>query len=77
MEKVFQQIFEQHGIVPAEVGVRIQRGPSFTEYHITGNPDAVQEKIDSIMRQYHPLGYGTTAKLTETGAIVTRSNSCD
>lgn len=50
---------------------------SSTTYTITGDALSVRAAVDDIMRRYHPLGYGTMAKYTETGAVVTRANSCD
>ena len=61
----------------ATVMVSVHTGPSMTFYTLAGNRKAVEEKVAGLMREYHPLGYGTTVKYTENGAIVTRSNSCD
>lgn len=61
----------------ATVYVDRKAGPSTTVYTLTGKPKAVQCKIDALMREWDPLGYGSTVKLTETGAIFTRYNSCD
>ena len=48
-----------------------------TVYTLIGDPRAVQFKIESLLREYPNMGYGTWAKVTPVGAIVTRSNSCD
>lgn len=60
-----------------EATVKEQREPSSTTYTITGHPVHVRKVVDQIMRDFAPLGYGTMAKYTETGAVVTRANSCD
>ena len=55
----------------------IETGPSFTTYTLYGDPRAVQLAIERIEREYNPFAYGTRARLTDFGAIVTRANSAD
>lgn len=64
-------------IESATVWVTQQTGPGFTTYTLTGKRPAVETKVASLMREYNPWGYGTRVEYNETGAIVTRANSCD
>jgi len=61
----------------AHVRKEIQSGPSFTTYTLCGEPRAVQLAIERIEREYHPMAYGTRARITDFGAVVTRANSAD
>lgn len=61
----------------ATVIVDREAGPSETRYTLTGERGAVESAVNRLLRQYPSDGYGTRATYTETGAVVTRSNSCD
>jgi len=61
----------------ATVEVRVERTPSRTVYHLTGEDKAVKCKVESLYREYPSSGYGTFATYTGNKAIVTRANSCD
>lgn len=53
------------------------------EYHIVGDFDAVVERVKEIVREFHPVGYGTNVKLhheyptNNWTARVWRASSCD
>ena len=34
-----------------------------TEYRIVGTFDQVTDRVRDILKEYHPIGYGTTVKL--------------
>ena len=51
--------------------------PSSYTYTLTGEPAAVREKVESLMRDYPPMGYGTSVTYTAAGAVVRRAASCD
>jgi hypothetical protein len=65
-----------NAIANATVFVRIERTPSRTVYHLTGKEAAVRCKVEKLMNEYNPWGYGTSAVYSETGAVVSRANSC-
>ena len=79
MDNIFASTIQSTAvaIAKATVQVEIKSSMNRTTYILTGERAAVDEKINSIMRDYHPYGYGTFATYTDTGAIVTRANSCD
>lgn len=61
----------------AVVFVDWKQGPSTTTYTLTGHMDAVRCKVESLFREFNPFGYGSRVEYTPTGAVFTRSNSCD
>lgn len=54
-----------------------------TEYTIAGENALVDERVEEIMVDYHPCGYGTFVKSREVldaghkRVVVWRANSCD
>lgn len=74
---IFEQASNMDAIRAATVQVNEQRDPSMTRTFLTGEPTAVRCKVQAIMDRYPSMGYGTWVEWTPTGAIVTRSNSCD
>ena len=63
-------------VIVERVGIPRLIPCSYT-YTLTGEPAAVREKVESLMRDYPPMGYRTRVTYTATGAIVNRSASCD
>ncbi len=60
----------------ATVFVTVKRTAFYTTYILIGERSAVDSKIQSLFREFNPWGYGTESRYTETGAVVTRANSC-
>jgi hypothetical protein len=64
--------------------VESTRSGNRTDYTVIGTRDEVEEAIDRILANYHPLGYGTTfnpPRPADASGIITahgyRYNSCD
>ena len=67
----------QSAIEKATVRIDMETGLSTVKYVLTGEAGAVRSAVGRLERDYNPVGYGTTVRYTETGAIVTRAKSCD
>jgi hypothetical protein len=63
--------------------IETKRSNFSTEYLIEGPLREVNDEVDRLHRDYHPMGYGTTLKSLvqrpdgSAYAIVRRANSCD
>jgi hypothetical protein len=52
------------------------------EHHLSGPREWVDKRVDELMAEYHPMGYGTrvVSNIEKDGmkrAVVWRANSCD
>jgi len=66
----------------APLDVQIGGGVLGTTAIAEGDPDRVQKWVDSYLRQYHPMGYGTSIREDETEdgtrrVKIHRYNSCN
>lgn len=70
-------------MLESDTHVEEKRGCQSTEYRIRGPLQGVFRKIEGLLIEYHPCGYGTYVHSisTDNGVIynarVSRSNSCD